>query len=59
MIFFSHNSANFGLKQCESAQSYQKYVKIKFEVVLDELESKKCFQRQKLTKYLPLTVVFM
>ena len=32
---------------------------IKFEVVWDESESKKCFQRQAVAKYLGLSLVFM
>ena len=32
---------------------------IKFQGVWDEIEAKKCFQRQSLTKYLRLNLVFM
>ena len=32
---------------------------LEFEVLWDELELKKCFQRQSVTKYLRLTLVFM
>ena len=32
---------------------------LEFEVLWDELELKKCFQRQSVTKYLRLTLVFI
>ena len=52
--FFQLNCSNFRLKQFE-----RPYVKeFKFEWVWVELESKSGFQRQSVTKYLRLTLVF-
>ena len=57
--FFQLSCSNLRLKQCQKPYSYQIIKEIKFEVVWDELESKKAFQIQSVTKYLRLNLVFM
>ena len=58
-IFLQLNLSNFWLN-CVEDPAVTKFVKeIKFEWVCSELGSKNCFQRQLLTKYLRLTLVFV
>ena len=56
---FQLNCSNFRLKQCKNIRVTEIAKEIKFKRVWGNLESKKGFQRQPITKYLRLTLVFV
>ena len=56
--FFQFNSSNFRLKQCQKPQSYQICQKKLSLKESGKLKTKSGFQRQSVTKYVRLTLVF-
>ena len=59
MTFFTRNCSKFRLNSVKGLRDTKNVKEIKFEGVWGELKSKKCYQIQKITRYLRLTLVFM